>query len=168
MAGAGAGAGARVSGRVRVLLLEDKHEDADLVCREVRLGWAGATFQVTADKDGFLAGLLHFQPDVILSDHVLPRFTALEALALSRRILPDVPFIVVTHPLDEETAVECMKAGAADYVLKENLRRLVPGIARAMEGARARQLERLRAELHDGAPTPHEPDLGARREGEPP
>jgi DNA-binding NtrC family response regulator len=136
---------------LRVLILEDQSPDADLMRHEVLRAWPAAVFHRADDRDGFMAGLLAFRPDVVLSDHSLPRYTGSEALALTQSLSPETPFIMVTGSLDEETAVECIKSGAADYVLKENLLRLVPAVRRALEQARARRAQeaehaRLRGE----------------------
>ncbi len=136
---------------LRILILEDQSPDADLMRHEVLRAWPTAVFHRAAGRDAFVAGLLAFHPDVILSDHSLPQYTGSEALALTQSLSPETPFIMVTGSLDEETAVECLKAGAADYVLKENLLRLVPAVRRALEQARARRAQeaehaRLRTE----------------------
>jgi len=136
---------------LRVLILEDQLPDADLVRHEVLRAWPAAVFHRADTRDAFMAGLLEFRPDIILSDHSLPLYTGSEALALTQSLSPETPFIMVTGSLDEETAVECIKSGAADYVLKANLLRLVPAVRRALELARARRAaeaeqSRLRAE----------------------
>ena len=81
---------------------------------------------------------------VILSDFMLPSFDALSALRLARRLQPRVPFIVVTGSIDEETAAECIKAGAADYVLKDRIQRLWPAVRGALDKRRVQE-ERERA-----------------------
>src|SRR5205807_960593 len=93
-------------------------------------------------RDAFLAALKDFSPDVVLSDYSLPHFDGMSALRLAQALAPTVPFIIVTGSLTEETAVECMKAGAFDYVLKESLTRLAPAIESALEKRRALEEKR--------------------------
>ena len=75
-------------------------------------------------RDEFVDGIQHFDPDVILSDHALPQFNSTEALKICRTSHRKVPFILVTGTVSEEFTVNCLKAGADDYVLKSNLSRL--------------------------------------------
>ena len=130
---------------IRVLLVEDVPDDAALVERELRrAGIRGATRRVDSER-GFREALGGFAPDVILSDHSLPTFGASDALRIALLEAPDTPFIIVTGSLDEETAAEYIKAGAADYVVKHHLERLGPAVRRALDLRRARS-EKVRAE----------------------
>jgi PAS domain S-box-containing protein len=124
--------------RLRVLLLEDVPMDAELL--EYELGRAGIRFDARRvdTREGFLRELREFAPDLILSDYTLPKFDGMTALKLALELAPHVPFVVVTGSINEETAVGCMKAGAADYLLKNNLARIGPAIGAAIERARAR------------------------------
>jgi PAS domain S-box-containing protein len=136
----------RTSPGPRILIVEDRAPDAELIQRELkRSGLAGATQVVDTEAD-FRAALLQFVPDLVLTDHSLPSFGAREALRIAREVCPDTPVLVVTGSLDEETAVEYMRAGAADYVLKDRIVRLGPASLRALELSRARRAE---AELHE-------------------
>ena len=142
---------------MRVLLLEDDANDEQLIAYElVRLTPRPQILRVTSESS-FLAALQEFAPDVILSDHNLPAFDGRMALAKTRAILPDVPFILVTGTLNEETAVSYLKAGASDYILKDRLVRLGPAILEALERARERQAlrrhERLLREIIDANPS---------------
>ena len=128
-----------MTGPLRVLLLEDVPTDAELIARELGKTLPDFTLRRVEGRDDFLAGLDQFRPQLILSDHALPRFTGMDALGLAHQLAPDVPFIFVTGSLDEETAVACIKAGAADYVLKEHLVRLGPAVQAALELARTRE-----------------------------
>ncbi len=142
---------------MRVLLLEDDANDGQLIAHELgRLTPPPQIERVTGEAS-FLAALKDFAPDVILSDHNLPAFDGRRALAKTRAILPDIPFILVTGSLNEETAVSYLKAGATDYVLKDRLVRLGPAILEALERARERQAlrrhERLVREIIDANPS---------------
>jgi len=127
---------------LRILLVEDVAMDAELV--EYELARAGIRFtaRCVATREGFVRELIEFGPDVILSDFSLPSFDGMTALRLARAAAPAVPFIVVTGSINEETAVGCMRAGAADYLLKNNLARIGPAIEAALERERARAHQR--------------------------
>jgi two-component system, cell cycle sensor histidine kinase and response regulator CckA len=126
---------------LRILLLEDIPSDAELA--ELALRKAGLEFascRVMSRAD-FERELADFAPDLIIADHNLPQFSGAQALELARKLAPAVPFILLTGSLDEETAVEYMKAGAADYILKDRLARLGPAAKSALE--RQRTAERM-------------------------
>jgi two-component system cell cycle sensor histidine kinase/response regulator CckA len=132
-----------MSETIRLLHVEDVASDAELIWRELRR--AGLVFEpVRVDEEGtFLDRLRSLEPDIILSDYSLPHFNGMRALELAREHAPDVPVIIVTGSQNEETAVACMRAGAADYVIKEYLARLPSAIDSAL---RHRKLDRLRHE----------------------
>ncbi len=110
--------------QLNLLLIEDVAFDAELIHRELdKAGMQFATRRVETRED-FLAALSEFHPDIILADYTLPQFSAVEALRLLKEMKADVPLILVTGSHSEEVAVECMKEGADDYILKASLRRL--------------------------------------------
>src|SRR5690242_895806 len=122
----------------RILLVEDVAEDAALIERELRrAGIAGATRRVDSERT-YREALRGFAPDIVLSDHSLPTFGASDALRIAQLEAPDTPVIIVTGSLDEETAAEYIKAGAADYIVKHHLERLGPAVLRALDLRRAR------------------------------
>jgi len=130
---------------VRVLMVEDVEDDAALIERELRrAGIKGATRRVDSER-AYREALQTFAPDIILTDHSLPTFGAADALRIALLEMPDTPVIVVTGSLDEETAAEYIKAGAADYVVKHHLERVGPAVVRALDLRRART-EQARAE----------------------
>ncbi|MGC8722642.1 MAG: PAS domain S-box protein [Acidobacteriota bacterium] len=131
---------------LRILLVEDVPTDAALVEREIRKEDLDFVSRRVETREEFLAALEEFEPDLILSDYNLPQFDGLSALRLAGERAPEVPFIIITGSLNEETAVECMKAGADDYILKDRLARLVPAIRGAMEKRRL-LAERRQAEV---------------------
>jgi two-component system cell cycle sensor histidine kinase/response regulator CckA len=124
---------------VRLLLLEDSDADASLIQRELARLQPAPEFLCVSTEEAFAAALADYAPQVILSDHNIPGFGGRAALALTRRRRPDVPFILVTGSLDEETAVAYLKAGASDYILKDRLVRLGPAVLEALERAGERQ-----------------------------
>jgi CheY-like chemotaxis protein len=118
---------------IAILHLEDSTLDAELIAQ--RLQRAGFAVEVThaADHAAFVTHLTSNRPfDVILSDYQLPDIEGREALRLARNFRPDVPFVFVSGALGEELAVDTLKLGATDYVLKHRLERLVPAIERAV------------------------------------
>ena len=122
----------------KILILEDRSTDAELICRE--LGAAGLDFRslCVSDKEAFTEALGEFDPDIILSDFSLPQFTGLDALDILRQRRIEKPFILCTGTIGEEMAVECMKKGASDYVLKSSLKRLPSAVSNALAAAAAR------------------------------
>ncbi len=110
--------------KLKILFVEDM--DADFELAESELQSDGISFdssRVENDSD-FLDALKDFQPDIVISDYNLPRFNGMEALGIAKEFDPSLPFIVLTGTLNEEIAVDCMKAGANDYVLKEHIGKL--------------------------------------------
>jgi signal transduction histidine kinase len=117
---------------LRILMLEDIPDDVGLIERTLvkqKLIFVGKRVD---SKDEFIDALSAFKPDVILSDHVLPQFNSLEALSICQRANLNIPFILVTGTVSEEFAVNCLKQGADDYVLKSNLVRLPSAIQNAL------------------------------------
>jgi PAS domain S-box-containing protein len=123
---------------LRILLIEDSPGDAELIQHEVRRADLYCTFRLVDSEDGLLSALRDFQPDIVLTDHALPGFGAPEAMKILRERAPGTPVIVVTGSLGEESAVDYLKAGAADYVTKERLKRLGPAVLRALDVKRGR------------------------------
>ncbi|MFN7929611.1 MAG: histidine kinase [Blastocatellia bacterium] len=130
---------------LRILMLEDLAADAELVRHELRRGQLAFTLRRVETEPEFVQALADFAPTLILADYSLPLFDGMTALARTREHTPDVPFIFVSGTLGEELAIETLKSGATDYVLKQNLARLVPSVRRALREAQER-LERKRAE----------------------
>jgi two-component system cell cycle sensor histidine kinase/response regulator CckA len=123
---------------LRVLLLEDSDDDAMIVVRELRKVAPESEVRRVDSGPEFLDALKSFKPQLILSDHRLAGFSGMHALEAARERVPDTPFIFVTGSLDEETAAECVKAGAWDYVLKDKLVRLSSAVKAALELRRTR------------------------------
>lgn len=119
---------------VRILYVEDVPADVAIVNHELRK--AGLTFRTKRvdTKKAFLEELSEHPPDLILSDHGLPCFDGFTALSLAKQRCPEVPFIFVTNSLGEEMAIKTFESGATDYVLKNDLSKLMPAIQRAMQG----------------------------------
>ena len=129
---------------VRVLMVEDNDSDAVLINRELGRLTPKPAVQHVRTQPAFAAALDAYAPHVILCDHNIPGFSGWDALEIAHRTRPDVPFILVTGSLDEETAVRYLKSGASDYILKDRLVRLGPALLEALE--RARQRDALRSQ----------------------
>jgi len=130
---------------IRILLLEDNVTDAGLVRHALRKGCLDFSLEHVDHKTAFIRQLEKCPPDLILSDFSLPSLDGYTALKIAQKKCPDTPFIFVTGTLGEETAIETLKKGATDYVLKQRLSRLVPSVHRALREAEERA-ERRRAE----------------------
>jgi len=128
-----------------ILILEDSEADAELVKRELRRTGLCFTVRWVQDKPTFVAALETSAPDLILADYSLPSFDGLTALTLARQRWADVPVIIVSGAIGEEVAIDALKAGATDYVLKHRLNRLNPVVQRALTEARDR-VHKRRAE----------------------
>lgn len=118
---------------LRILLLEDVPSDAELMERELRKAGIIFTSERADDGESFIKALELFKPNLILADFKLPNFDALQALDLIREKIPKILFIIVTGAVSEEVAVECMKQGADDYLLKDRLARLGEAVMNALE-----------------------------------
>jgi len=132
---------------LRILILEDNAGDAELIVQELRD--AGIVFESkrVETRDDFLSGIEAFSPHLILSDYTLPGFDGISALALAHERCPEIPFLMVAGTLGEELAVDTLKRGATDYVLKHRLAlRLVPSVRRALQEAEERQRRRVAEE----------------------
>lgn len=140
----------RMSDRLKIIIVEDVPFDAELMERELRKSGFEFTTRCVETEQDFLRELKQFSPDLILSDNSMPRFNGMKALQLSKQHAPLTPFILVTGSVNEMTAVECIKAGADDYVLKEHLTRLAPAVNDAFKRSRnAREKEKVERALRE-------------------
>lgn len=130
---------------LRVLIIEDSEDDMLLLVRNLRQGGFDPIYQVVESAESLRAALETQTWDVIISDYALPQFNGLAALEVLKKMELDLPFIIVSGTIGEETAVAAMKAGAHDYLMKSNLFRLGPVVERELQEARGRR-ERKRAE----------------------
>lgn len=134
--------------KIKILHLEDISFDVEMVERELNKGNIRFEKLVVDNKNDFKNALLHFVPDIILSDHSLPSFDSTGAIKLVKEIAPDIPLILVTATVSEEFAVNVLQQGAADYILKTNLQRLPAAVRGALEKSKAiREREAAVAEL---------------------
>src|SRR3569623_1752862 len=118
---------------LRILHLEDLSSDAELIDRELKKGGLAFEKLVVDQKEEYIEGLKRFKPDIVLSDHSLPAFNSNEALAVLKQLNINIPFILVTATVSEEFAVNIIKRGAEDYILKDRLQRLPSAVRNAIE-----------------------------------
>ena len=145
------------SGRLRILHVEDEPNDRELVAATLRAAGMACEIVCVDTREGCRTALTSRRFDVMLSDDHLPSFDGRSAQRLAEEIAPDLPFISVSGTLGEELAIERLKEGATDYVLKQRLSRLPASIARAIAEARTRteralaeaEVRRLNADLED-------------------
>ena len=127
---------------LRVLFVEDSPDDVTLTIRELANYGFNSEYQTVDTRAGFLTALKAGGWDLVVSDHSMQGFSAIEALRLLRDHDPDLPFIIVSATAGEDHAVEAMRAGASDYVPKHDLRRLAPAVQRELREAANRKMQR--------------------------
>ena len=119
--------------KLRILHLEDLFSDAELVNRTLKKAKFDFERLVVDNRENFIKALTEFAPDIILSDHSLPSFNSHEALSIFKTMGLKIPFILITSTVSEEFAVDVIKRGADDYILKDRLERLPSALANALE-----------------------------------
>ena len=119
---------------LRLLILEDNPNDAELEIMELERERFVLNWNIVDTEQAFRKALSE-KPDIILADYKVPSFGGMPALQIKMEIAPDIPLIIVSGTIGEDIAVECMKAGATDYVLKDRLSRLGSVVKRALKEA---------------------------------
>ena len=127
---------------LRVLLVEDSEDDALLLLRELKRGGREVISERVDTPEAMRADLEAREWDLIISDYQMPQFSGPAALGLLQETGKDLPFIIVSGTIGEELAVAAMKAGAHDYIMKDNLHRLVPAIERELREVETRRERR--------------------------
>ena len=130
--------------RLRILLVEDSEDDAQLLLREIKRAGYDVEFERVETANAMQTALARQSWDVIICDYSLPQFGAQQALAVLKRSGNDLPFIIVSGTIGEESAVSALKAGAHDFIVKGSLARLIPAIQREMKDAGVRHERRQR------------------------
>jgi diguanylate cyclase (GGDEF)-like protein len=130
-------------GELRLLVVEDSESDAKLAVWGLREAGFNCTYRCVESQAGMRDALRAELPDLILSDFSLPKFDGMSALAIAIGEAPHVPFIFLTGMVGEELAIEALKCGAIDYVLKSNPMRLAPAVKRALKDAKLRLKSQL-------------------------
>jgi len=127
---------------LNVLIVDDSEDDAILIVRALEKEGFNLSFK-RVDTSSSLEAALDASPwDLIISDYSMPAFNASKALAICQNKIFDAPFIIVSGRIGEEIAVEMMRAGASDYVMKDDLGRLAPAVNRELRAARDRKIRR--------------------------
>jgi PAS domain S-box-containing protein len=131
---------------IRILMAEDMVVEARLAEREILKSIKSCAFKRVETREDFIEAVLDFHPDLVITDYRMPRFDGMTALKLSVELAPQIPVIVLTGAINEDTAVECMKAGAVDYVIKEHVKRLGQAVIHALEQKQIREERRMAEE----------------------
>lgn len=131
---------------IRVLFIEDSDDDKELLLLELRKGGFDPTYLRVDTEETLISALSGYKWDIILSDYVMPNFDGLSALKLAQQSDIDIPFILISGTIGEDVAVMAMKAGAHDYLLKDNLMRFIPAIERELREAEIRRQRKSSAE----------------------
>jgi PAS domain S-box-containing protein len=124
---------------LNILFVEDLITDYELALYEIKKVNPSITSKRVDTQDGYLQALKEFKPDIIISDYIMPQFNGMSALMLKKQFGYDIPFIMLTGSTNEETAVQCMKAGADDYVIKEHIKRLPLSINSALDNSKIKK-----------------------------
>jgi PAS domain S-box-containing protein len=135
-----------VHSSLRILHLEDDHLDAELVRETLAVDGLVAQVECVDTRAAYIAALEHQDFDLILADYTLPSFDGNSALKIATEKRPEIPFIFVSGSLGEEVAIESLKSGATDYVLKHRLQRLSHAVYRAIEERNERDRRKLASE----------------------
>ena len=122
-----------MASKLKILFVEDVRTDAELIWHEIERNNITFSGVLVDNAQDFTEHLKIFEPDLIISDYALPQFDGMTALRLRNQYAPLIPFILVTGSINEEIAVECMKAGADDYILKDSLARLSASITNSIK-----------------------------------
>jgi PAS domain S-box-containing protein len=127
---------------LRVLMVDDSEDDVLLIIHELKKGGYNPLYERVETADAMKKSLQETQWDVILCDYKMPKFNAPSAIALLKETNIDIPIIIISRTIGEETAIECMRLGAHDYFMKANLSRLCSAIARELEESEGRNKQR--------------------------
>ena len=128
--------------KIRILIVEDSEDDAELLLRELHRGGYAVTSKRVETVSSMGDALDNEEWDIIISDYAMPQFSGLKALEVVKERGLDIPFILVSGTIGEEVAVEAMKAGVQDYVMKNNLPRLCLAIERELQDAKMRRQQK--------------------------
>jgi len=118
---------------IRILFVEDLPSDVDLAVLELRKEKLIFEYTTVCTRRHLIRALKKFKPDLIISDYMMPSFNGLQALKEVKKFNPEIPFILCTGSVNEETAVECIKSGADDYIIKEHMTRLPFAVKEVLE-----------------------------------
>lgn len=146
---------------LKILILENLQTDAELIEMQLRKANLTFTSKRVASKEVFLRSIQEFAPSLVIASNAIPKFDALTALGTARELTPGIPWVIISNAPTEDVAVECMKAGAADYVNKRTWQKLGPAVKGVIERTQnqpppeevEKKTEEPKAEVRE-APTP--------------
>jgi CheY-like chemotaxis protein len=118
---------------LRILFIEDELSDVDLEVLELKKEKFKFEHTTVYTRADLIKALEEFKPNLIISDYKMPSFNGLQALEVAKEIDSEIPFIICTGSVNEETAIECINAGAQDYIIKEHMTRLPFAVKEALE-----------------------------------
>jgi len=151
---------------LRALIVEDSEDDTLLIAHELRRGGYDLTVKRVDTRQAMGAALADQSWDIVISDYAIPGFGGLEALELLQARGLDLPFILISGTMGEDIAVSAMKAGAHDYLMKDNLARLVPAVARELQEAKVRRARRQAEQALEQRAKELEQEIAQRVEAE--
>ncbi|MDX1755071.1 MAG: EAL domain-containing protein [Marinobacter sp.] len=128
--------------RLKILLVDDSEDDAFLLVRELKKGGVDPVYKLVDTEDTMADALRSEDWDIVITDHNMPGFSSFQALELTKRFSADLPVIIVSGTIGEGVAVSAMRAGAQDYIMKDNLSRLLPAIDREVRESSVRKAKR--------------------------
>lgn len=130
---------------MRILIVEDSEPDTELLLRELRRGGFTLEYERVDTAEGLTSALVSQSWDLIISDNAMPQMNSMQALTITQQLGLDIPFIIVSGSIGEDVAVDAMRSGAHDYLMKDNIARLIPAITRELREAHMRE-ERRKAD----------------------
>lgn len=130
---------------LRILIVEDSEPDTELLLRELRRGGFTLEYERVDTAEGLTSALVSQSWDLIISDNAMPQMNSMQALTITQQLGLDIPFIIVSGSIGEDVAVDAMRSGAHDYLMKDNIARLIPAITRELREAHMRE-ERRKAD----------------------
>jgi sigma-B regulation protein RsbU (phosphoserine phosphatase) len=134
--------------RIKILLVEDNPHDAGLITRELERSELLFEILIVKTREEYIEQVETWSPDLILSDHTLPGFSSVEAFSILKKKALIIPFILITGSVSEEFAVDCLKAGMSDYILKGSLKRLPSSITSILQSNKIRREKMIVESLH--------------------
>lgn len=124
---------------LKVLIFEDNLADADLILSELKKSNFNLLSKIVETESDYVREINNFEPDIILSDFFLSNYSGINALKFAKKTKPEIPFIMVTGSIDEETAVQCMKNGSDDYITKDHFYRISTAVTSALTRKKDRE-----------------------------
>jgi PAS domain S-box-containing protein len=136
--------------KIKILFVEDLSTDVEIAKRELKKGGISFEYRLVESESDFIHEIENYSPDIIISDYSMPEFDGMSALELKLLLKNDIPFVMLTGSMNEETAVKCMRDGADDYVIKEQIKRLPFAVKEALDKYKSkREKEAMEKQIVD-------------------